>query len=61
MTDDYHRHEALHVAWMLADIIDEHLLDHPAIRENPEWMLHADTAASELMELYQKIGEKHLG
>lgn len=61
MIDDYHRHEALHVANMLADIVEDHLVYHPAIQANPGWRAMAEEASEKLADLYQAIGEEHFG
>ena len=54
-------HEALHVASMLGDFVDEQLCNHPAVLLNPEWYRLASTAQDVLFELYQAIGNAHLG
>ncbi|MDK1489401.1 hypothetical protein QN219_04935 [Sinorhizobium sp. 7-81] len=54
-------HEALHVASMLGDFVDERLCNHPAVLLNPEWYRLASAAQDALFELYQAIGSAHLG
>lgn len=49
-------HEALHMAYVVQDILDRHLLTHPAIVLNPAWYRRASRAAGELAALYQDIG-----
>jgi hypothetical protein len=53
-------HEALHVALMFAEIIDEYLVRHPAIKAEPEWAVQAETARRALFALYQAISRAHL-
>jgi hypothetical protein len=53
-------HEALHVALMFAEIVDEYLVRHPAIKAKPEWAAQAETARRALFSLYQAIGRAHL-
>ena len=53
-------HEALHVALMFAEIVDEYLVRHPAIKAKPEWAAQAETARRALFSLYQAIGRDHL-
>ena len=53
-------HEALHMASFLCSAVDEELTQHAAIKANPEWLALAQKAVDTLMELYQKIGAKHL-
>ena len=53
-------HEALHMANVLAGLVYEELVDHPAIRMQDEWRAKAETAADALADLYQMIGAAHL-
>jgi hypothetical protein len=53
-------HEALHMAHVIQDMTEDHLVQHPAIAGNPEWKGLADAAAEALLDLYQAIGAKHL-
>lgn len=52
-------HEALHMAQYLEHQVDEELIKHPAIVDNPEWRRLARAASDALAELYQSIGSKH--
>jgi hypothetical protein len=54
-------HEALHMAHVLAEMVDERLCEHPAVRMDPEWKALADRAAEALHDLYQAIGARHGG
>ena len=45
---------------MLADMLERHLLTHPACVADPEWYALADRAATALRELYQQVGAEHL-
>lgn len=54
-------HEALHVANMMADTLERHLLTHPAIILNPDWYARVSRACHELGTLYQEIGAAHFG
>lgn len=54
-------HELLDRAHWLADLIERSLLNHPSCFQNPEWFALADRAASALCELYQRVGDAHLG
>ncbi len=53
-------HEAMHLASVFRDIVEQHLVDHPAIKANPEWSALADEAMSALFRLYQAIAEEHM-
>jgi hypothetical protein len=53
-------HEALHVARLMAGMVERELCEHPAIIANDEWRAKADKACDLLGELYQDIGRKHL-
>ncbi|MBV8122201.1 MAG: hypothetical protein JO081_19950 [Alphaproteobacteria bacterium] len=52
-------HEALHVALMFAEIVDEYFVWHPAIKAKPEWAVHAETASRALFALCQAMGRAH--
>lgn len=54
-------HEALHVASMLGDLVEGQLCNHPAVLLNPEWYALAEKAQDVLFDLYQAIGNAHLG
>ncbi|WP_439597518.1 hypothetical protein [Falsiroseomonas sp.] len=56
----YGCHEALHMAHVLAELVDDRLCGHPAVRLVPEWKALADQAATALQDLYQAIGARHL-
>ena len=49
-------HEALHMASVVQDIVERHVLNHPAIVLNPSWYRRAYHASTELAALYQDIG-----
>ena len=54
-------HELLDRAALLTDLLERHVLEHPACIANPEWYALAEQAAAALRELYQRIGAEHLG
>ena len=53
-------HELLDRTALLAEMLEQHLLSHPACVANPEWYSLAGQAAAALHELYQRVGAKHL-
>ena len=53
-------HEALHMASVLGEIVDERLRNHPAVQLNHEWRAKASEAVQALFDLYNMIGGKHL-
>lgn len=53
-------HELLDRTALLADLVESHLLEHPACVANSSWYQLAEQAAEALRELYQKIGAEHL-
>lgn len=55
--DKFHNHEVLHVASIVSDIIDSHLLEHPAIQNNDLWKQLTEDALDAVSKLYQQIGE----
>lgn len=52
----YGCHEALHTAHLMTDIVERHLLTHPAILLNADWYRRAHRAVHEIGTLYQEIG-----
>ncbi len=53
-------HELLDRTALFADMLERHLVAHPACIARPEWYLLAEQAASALRRLYQEIGAEHL-
>jgi hypothetical protein len=53
-------HELLDRTNLVSDLVERHLLAHPACVRNPEWYALAEQAAAALRELYQQIGAEHL-
>lgn len=53
-------HEALHMASVFYDMVEDHLCEHPSIQQNPEWRAKAAEAAQALFDLHQMIGAKHV-
>ncbi len=53
-------HELLDRVSLAADIVERHVLSHPACIQNRDWYALAEKAADALQELYQRVGEAHL-
>src|SRR3954465_8289628 len=53
-------HELLDRTALLSDMLERHLLGHPACVANPGWYQLAEQAAAALRELYQQVGVEHL-
>jgi len=53
-------HELLDRTALLSDMLERHLLSHPACVANPGWYILAEQAAAALRELYQQVGTEHL-
>jgi hypothetical protein len=53
-------HELLDRVSLLTNMLDDVLLTHPALAQNPAWYALAGQAASVLQELYQRVGAEHL-
>ena len=54
-------HELLDRTALLAAMLEEHVLAHPACVANSNWYALAEQTATSLRELYQQVGEVHLG
>ncbi|KQV34449.1 MULTISPECIES: hypothetical protein [unclassified Rhizobium] len=53
-------HEAMHVASMMSDLVDDRLCRHPAVLRDPDFFRVALEAQEALWTLYQAIGTKHM-
>lgn len=53
-------HELLDRTSLLADMLERHVVSHPACVANPDWYRLARQAAEHLHELYQQVGAEHL-
>jgi hypothetical protein len=53
-------HEAMHLANVFGEIVHRYLVEHPAIRRNPDWATAVTKAATALHDVYQAIGGQHL-
>jgi hypothetical protein len=58
--DDYHRHEALDRASMLAQNLSVWLLQHPYIDSQPHIRAKVVEAVNLLHDVYQEIAVEHL-
>ena len=54
--DKFHYHEALDRAYIVNDIVNEHLLDHPVISTHKPLKKKVKKAVRLLAEVYQEIG-----
>ncbi len=53
-------HEAMHLTSVILDMVEEHLVDHPAVRAKPEWAVIAWEARRALCRLHQAIAREHM-
>lgn len=53
-------HEAMHSTAIVLDLLDDRLLQHPAVASNPEWFRLASRASEALFNLYQSMGAAQL-
>lgn len=58
--DEFHAHEALDRAHLIASMLDTHLRDHPFVTANPNVLAGVERASRELGALYQLIGNHAL-
>jgi hypothetical protein len=49
-------HELLDRTFLVANMVDNYVLTHPACVQNQEWFALAEQALDALMDLYQRIG-----
>lgn len=57
--DDYHGHEALHVAHVLQNMVAHELEGHPFVTAHPHIAEQVEQVQRELGKLYQAIGAIH--
>jgi hypothetical protein len=53
-------HELLDRTALVADLLEQYILTHPACVQNQDWYALAQQAVVTLRELYQQIGAEHL-
>lgn len=53
-------HELLDRTALVADLVEQYILTHPACVQNKDWYALAEQAVVTLRELYQQIGAEHL-
>ncbi|HUY31993.1 MAG TPA: hypothetical protein VMV69_04370 [Pirellulales bacterium] len=53
-------HELLDRAALVADMLQQYILAHPACVARPEWYRLAEQATAALLDLYQQVGAEHL-
>ncbi len=58
--DPYLTHEALDRAWMLANMVETHLADHPYIAARAGLRRKADQAVKNLIDIYMIVGRESL-
>jgi hypothetical protein len=54
--DEFHYHEVIDRLYLIANFLDEALMDHPAVLENKELKKRIKKAVKELAEAYQIAG-----
>jgi hypothetical protein len=59
--DEFHRHEAFHMAMMFGEMIDSQMADNAYIRLHPEHGAVIEKITDALNTLYQAIASEHLG
>lgn len=55
--DKFHYHEVLDRLHLINTMIDEFLLEHPAVIENKKIMKKIEKASEKLSKAYQEIGD----
>ena len=54
--DQFHYHEAMDRAYVMNSMINDHLLEHPAVKQNKEISEKIGKAVDLLAEAYQMLG-----
>lgn len=55
--DDFHYHEAMDRLFMVTQILDDFVAEHPAIKRHKEVKKLVDRAGGSLAKAYQDMGE----
>lgn len=58
--DEYTAHEALDRTWVIMQLVEQHLLEHPHIQADTMLTETVEHVCTSLMHIYQAIGDKHL-
>ena len=58
--DEFHRHEALHTAYLASDFFDRHLLEQDFVQSDPDLRAKANQISEALGEFYQMCGARSL-
>lgn len=56
--DEFHWHEAMHMASAFAEMVERHLLEHRAVQSCDEVKELVETAVDALADAYQVLGRK---
>ena len=56
--DEFHTHEVLHIAHVLADTWHEHIISTRCVDEFPDIKKAAEKVAKAMYEFYQLVGSK---
>lgn len=54
--DDFHRHEVLHTASVIADMFERHIVEHIYTQAEPALKDEAERVAQALHDFYQLVG-----
>lgn len=57
MIDEFHKHEALDRACLVAEMFDKYLLNHPAVQADVDLLNRCESISCELWMLYQDCGQ----
>lgn len=56
--DKFHYHEALDRSHVIVDMMNDYLLEHPAVSQNKKIKKKVEKAIENLADAYQLIGQK---
>lgn len=56
----FYLHDVLHMAEYFSRAVDRELGEHPAVKDNPEFLALAEAANGALWDLYQKIAAAYV-
>lgn len=54
--DEFHIHEVVHTTFIMSDLWDNHILDHPLIEQNLKFRKEARKISDAIGAFYQLVG-----
>lgn len=53
--DEFHYHEAIHTAFVLMETFGNHVVEHPAVEQDPKLVAKGEHIVEKMYELYNEL------